>query len=133
MVKLIYILFFIFIGLLFMPIQEAYACKQEHNTSTKEQKHLTKKVKSLTKYTAKHCKKDSCPQGVCAKHGKNCKGNCGDVSCQCSTTSCTVFILPTFSYLIPCRVLMAEKVKFPTTKAFCFDGFLSVWLPPKIS
>jgi hypothetical protein len=133
MAKFIYIVFFTLIGLLFIPIGETYACKKEPTKVIKDQKYQSRKVKSATTHTVKHCKKNCSPQGVCVKHGKNCKGNCSDVSCQCSTVGCAVFILPSFSYTIRCKLLVTEKMKFPTTEAFCFDGFLSVWLPPKIS
>jgi hypothetical protein len=130
MTKFIYIALFTLFGILLMPTVEVFACKKEDKAHTK-QSHTVKKDKEL--HSDKHCKKSCCKQSSCSKHGRNCKGNCGDASCQCATT-CVVFILPTFyDYFQKPLIASKESIKYPTDEAFYASGFLSIWLPPKIS
>lgn len=61
----------------------------------------------------------------------NCGGDCGHNNCHCSgTTLHVLFIATTKSNVFQTKV---EKQFFPKRDTPPSSGFLSIWLPPKIS
>ncbi len=96
---------------------------------------------STEKSCCKSSKKDkSKKKSCCNKHtsnsdkdSKGCDGKCGNSSCHC-TNFCQQFAVPFFVTFKPKYFPILSKQKlFSKNDNYYSSGFLSIWLPPKIS
>lgn len=115
------------LGLFLMP-NESYACSK---TDTKMEKSSCSKNQSKTS-THKHhsCKDKSCKKG----NNSNDCGGCAGSSCRCGKycgNSLNVPIIIGLGLKYP--TANARKQIFGFKQAYYSSGFLSIWLPPKIS
>ncbi len=113
-------------GFILTP-QGSYGCETK---SCKSEKTCCAKSKSTSK------DKKFCCQNI-NKNKKNetggCGGTCGHRSCSCPTTQIT--------FIIPFNTIIKDKFNLFNYKSQPFvhkeiqlsSGFLSIWLPPKIS
>ncbi|MGJ7029557.1 ABC-type nickel/cobalt efflux system permease component RcnA [Niabella hirudinis] len=117
------------LGLFAIP-KESYSCSKSKAIKTAHPTCEKKQVQTTEKKSC--CKTETCKKNV-NHEGHNCNGGCNHSSCQCSTSTTSVS-LP-FSVELSAKDLFAssEKKKFSFMKACYSSGFLSIWLPPKIS
>ncbi len=125
MKRFYYITFLLLIGFFLIPM-ESYACGTE---SEKIEISCNDQTDSEVE------KKESCDKEKeqCDKHEKDCNGKCGNPDCHCPT-NCTYFVVSSFAYIQFSQTKMiVSKSKFYYQEAYYPSGFLSIWLPPKIS
>ena len=107
------------LGFFLMPVF-SYACAKK---STKSAKTSCSKGQNKKSEQKECCKTKTC------KKDKNCEHN----SCSCSTSSWS-FSLPAPSDLeTKNHFAQTKKQKFDFDRAYYSSGFLTIWLPPKIS
>jgi hypothetical protein len=123
MTRQISILLIVMLGFFLTPTL-TYAC----GTSAKK----TEKS-CCEKGASKADKKDCCKQDHSQKdkNDDGCGGQCGNSSCHCPTLNIAI-ALPFVSELKH-NVFIAQKRSIPYTETYFSSGFLSIWLPPKIS
>ena len=112
-----------------MPSQ-SYACpkkpiKTEQSSFTKQQSEKSAHKVSCKSEFGKKC-------GDCNDCNSDCEGNCKHNSCTCGTSGFS-FGLPMAAIPVKKHFSEAEKQKFSFRQAYYSSGFISVWLPPKIS
>jgi hypothetical protein len=126
MSRFFYIAIISVFGFFLIPSQ-SYACGTK---SVKTEKSCCKKSK-----TEKNSKKDCCKKNNSKsdKEDKGCDGRCNNSNCSCSTVH-FAFALPFYAE-IKAKTYFAEnkKTKLYYNENYLSDGFVSIWLPPKIS
>jgi len=101
----------------------------------------SKKTSAIERFT---CSKQSsiktgnnicCQIGSCEKnkHHNNCNGVCGHSSCKCSLSVSSLNLVTLIELVLNNHFTEIEKEKFSDQQACYSAGFLSIWLPPKIS
>ena len=105
----------------------AYACSKK---TPKIDKSIYLKIQ-VEKSEQKDCSKaKTCENN---KNHQDCNGKCKHSSCECSISASP------FSLSLPTEIntkdlfTALEKQKFTFKKAYYSSGYLSIWLPPKIS
>lgn len=114
------------LGFLLMSSQ-SYACAKK--VSAKEFDTCVKS--SLKKLEDNRC----CQTGTCEKnkHHRNCNGVCGHSTCKCSTSISSLNLPIAIELASNYPFSDIEKKKFGDQNDAGSSGFLSIWLPPKIS
>jgi len=123
MTRQIFILLAVVLGFFLTPTP-TYACG---GTAGKTEKSC------CAKGTSKTDKKDCSQQEHSKKSDTNdgCGGQCENPSCHCPAFSFNS-ILPFFPELNH-NAYFAKIQSIPYTETYASSGFLSIWLPPKIS
>lgn len=127
MTQKFHILFLVLMVGFFATPLFTYACGTK---TTKTEKSCCNKQKA-----SKAEKKDCCNQADTKNHedSNGCNGKCKNPSCSCPTV-CFYCTIPahveanTKNYFADC-----ERLKFHLNENNTSSGFLSIWLPPKIS
>lgn len=120
--KTIHILFFILLGLLWIPTEKTYACDKAEDVKT------IQCCKSEQQNKSKGC----CDKDACLKHDISCQGECENTSCHCATPSSFAFVLPDFIESLP-NLLLVDDLKCAIIYVFYSSDFFSIWTPPKIA
>ena len=124
--KHITVFIFLGLGLLLVP-GITYACAKEA---------VSQKHSSCSKDDSKNeAQKDCCSteSGKTDGHKRDCKDTCNHSTCRCSTAS-TSLGLDTFNeFCTASHFTETEKQKFCFRETSYSSGYLSIWLPPKIS
>jgi hypothetical protein len=81
---------------------------------------------------------DDCCQNADSNSSDNddedCGGNCDNKSCHCTPISISLLSQTTFEEIkVNCFFPFTEKQKTADYKTYLSKGFISIWLPPKIS
>lgn len=124
--KYISVVIFLGLGLLLVP-SISYACAK---------KMVQHKQASCSKDNSKNeGQKDCCntDSGKTDGHQKDCKDNCNHSSCRCSTASSSSGLTTPDEFYAASHFTETKRQKFGFREIYYSSGYLSIWLPPKIS
>ena len=114
-----YSILILFLGIFFIPT-DSFACGSEKNSCTKE-------------VATTHAKAMSCCGSNSDSSEESCQGKCGKSDCtSTSFISFTLLLANEIEFTLNNFDFSTKKSKFYDAKDFTLDGFVSVWLIPKI-
>ena len=98
--------------------------------------HLDKKVEKELSHSIKEQHKSCChKEGDSGKEGKGCSGSCEKSCCSCATSassSAFTLVSQAISNDSIFNLSMSSKSQFSYVSRAISDGFLDIWLIPKI-